>query len=97
MEELTKGKTRKTKTKGKVSKSFILPKFIELICTKTGRVKEFKTDHATNILRLQNKSGLGSYTIFNIDLYTYNEGSRTIEQNVRQSEPSEGDTIAEFT
>lgn len=71
----------------------VLPTYIELICKATGVVKEFKTDHAQRILGIQLTSKLGSYTIFNTELYTYDEGSRTIKQNVRQPEPSEGDTI----
>ena len=70
-----------------------LPSHIELICSKRGTVKEFKTDHAERILALQTKMGSGSYKLFNEDLYNYDEGSRTIKQNIRQSEPSEGDTI----
>jgi len=71
----------------------ILPSHIELICAKNGNVKEFTSDHAERILALQTKMGLGSYKIFNTELYNYDEGSRIIKQNIRQSERSEGDTI----
>jgi hypothetical protein len=73
----------------------ILPAYIELICKATGRVKEFDTIHAQRILGIQLASKLGSYTIFNTELYNYDEGSRSIKQNVRQSESSEGDTVTQ--
>jgi len=99
MEDAPKVKKVTTRRSKKSSGSTLLalPKHIELICTKTAKVREFELIHANNILRLQNKSNLGSYTVFNTDLYTYNEGSRTIEHNVRQSESSEGDTITSLT
>jgi hypothetical protein len=73
----------------------ILPAYIELICKATGQVKEFDTIHAQRILGIQLASKLGSYTIFNTELYNYDEGSRSIKQNVRQSESSEGDTVTQ--
>lgn len=68
-----------------------LPKFIELIDEKTGSIKEFEFFHASRILALQKKSRLGTYQIFNTQLYTYDEGSNTIVF----VETSQGDTIAE--
>lgn len=68
-----------------------LPKFIELIDEKTGSIKEFDIFHASRILGLQKKSRLGTYQIFNTQLYTYDEGSNTIVF----IETSQGDTITE--
>jgi len=55
-----------------------LPSHIELISSKTGRVREYELSHAQRILDLQTKSGIGSQEIFNIQLYTIDERSRKI-------------------
>lgn len=55
-----------------------LPSHIELISEKTGRVREFELFHAQTILNLQFKQQLGSYTIYNTDLYQIDERTRTI-------------------
>ena len=74
--------------------SNVLPSKIELISSKNGNVKEFDTIHAQRILSLQTKMKMGSYNIYNTELYTYDEGSRTIKQNIKP-EPSEGDSFIE--
>ena len=55
-----------------------LPSHIELISSKTGRVREYELSHAQRILDLQTKSGVGAQEIFNIQLYTIDERSRKI-------------------
>lgn len=72
-----------------------LPKSIELICTATGEIKEFSTDHAQRILALQKKSGLGTFHIYNEELYQYDEVSKSIKHIIRPSEESVIDTISE--
>ena len=69
------------------------PTHIELIDEKTAKVKEFTFAHATKILKLQKQSGLGTYTIYNVQLYKYDEGSNSIIPVPQQFKPSEGDTI----
>jgi hypothetical protein len=69
------------------------PTHIELIDTKTAKVKEFTFSHASKILSLQKQSGLGTYTVFNVQLYQYDEGSNSIIPVPQQSESSEGDSV----
>jgi hypothetical protein len=71
------------------------PTHIELIDEKTAKVKEFTFAHATKILKLQRQSGLGTYTIYNVQLYKYDEGSNRILPVPKQSESSEGNSIIE--
>lgn len=85
---------RRKKREGSSTSLSILPSKIELIDASNGNVKEFNTDHAQRILALQTKMGMGSYKLYNTELYTYDEGSRTIKQNIKP-EPSEGDSFIE--
>lgn len=66
-----------------------LPSRIELISEKTGRVREFELSHAQTILKHQLKQKLGSYTIFNTDLYQIDERTGTISIRL-PDEGSEG-------
>ena len=86
---------KKSKKVGTLKKS--PPTHIELIDSKTAKVKEFTFSHATRILSLQRQSGLGTYTIFNVQLYQYDEGSNSIIPVPQQSEPSEGDSVTVIT
>jgi hypothetical protein len=76
-----------------VAKKKLPPTHIELIDNKTAKVREFTFAHATKILRLQHQSGLGTYTIYNVQLYKYDEGSNRIILIPQQSESSEGNSI----
>lgn len=82
---------RKSKKVGTVKK--FPPSHIELIDEKTAKVKEFTFAHATKILTLQKQSGLGTYTIYNVQLYKYDEGSNRIILIPQQSESGEGNSI----
>jgi hypothetical protein len=76
-----------------------LPKTIELISSRTGVVREFKTDHAFRILTLQKQTGQGSYELFNTHLYRYEDtgiqlieskqpkASKSPKQSVNRAEP----------
>lgn len=59
-----------------------LPSHIELISSKTGRVREFELSHAQSILALQIKQKLGSYTLYNTQLYQIDERTGTISIRV---------------
>jgi hypothetical protein len=61
------------KKKQQQPKLKVLPTTIELISNRTGVVREFNTDHAFRLLRLQKNTGLGSYEIYNTHLYTYED------------------------
>ena len=56
----------------------VLPETIELISSKTGMVREFSTDHAFRLLRLQDTIGMGSYELFNTHLYKYEDSGITV-------------------
>ena len=55
-----------------------LPAKIELISKTTARVREFDLSHALRILEYQHKTGLGTLTIYNTDLYKTDDLNRTI-------------------
>lgn len=59
-----------------------LPSHIELISAKTGRVREFELSHAQSILALQLKTRLGSYTLYNTQLYQIDERTGAISIRV---------------
>ena len=84
---------RKKQKEVGVAKKSPLPTHIELIDEKTARIKEFTFEHATRLLRLQKQSGLGSYTIYNVQLYFYDEKSSSILPVPQQFESSEGNSI----
>lgn len=63
-----------------------LPSHIELISAKTGRVREFELSHAQSILVLQIKQKLGSYTLYNTQLYQIDERTGAISIRI----PNEG-------
>jgi hypothetical protein len=51
-----------------------LPLSLELINKKKGDVREFETEHALRILRLQEVVVGGNWTLFNEELYIYEKG-----------------------
>jgi hypothetical protein len=65
-----------------------LPKKIELIIESNALVREFDTDHAIRILKLQDKIKLGDYKIYNTDLYAYDGTTivRREQQNPEQEQ-----------
>lgn len=73
--------------KKKVIKS--LPSQIELISAKTGRVREFSLSHAQSILALQLKQKLGSYTLYNTQLYQLDERTGTISIRIPDEDGQE--------
>jgi hypothetical protein len=73
--------------KGK--KRILLPSTIELISEKTGVVREFDTDHAFRILRLINKTGQGTYKLYNVDLYQYTDEGITYRVSRELGTPKE--------
>lgn len=74
-----------------------LPSHIELISAKTGRVREFELSHAQSILALQLKQKLGSYTLYNTQLYQIDERTGTISIRISDEASEEladqGDSI----